>query len=323
MKIIEIYGKEGLATVYVAETNGKRIEFAESVQPPHPREHKWVMMVSSLAGCPVKCKMCDAGGDYNGALSREEIFEQIDTIIKYRYPSGLPNIKKLKIQFARVGEPSFNMEVLDVLEELHERYPAPHIIPAISTVAPIGRENFFERLLRIKKSLWQRDFQLQFSIHSTNPSIRDEIIPIKKWGLDEISRYGMRFYDEGGRKVTLNFILAHGFEIDAKLLRSIFPPSHFIIKLTPLNPTYAAARNNMQTALGYEELSGRKVPAIVRRLEEVGLEVILSIGELEENLIGSNCGQYIAKARGKEEGAFPSYLLTKYKKEVGHERCIA
>ena len=32
---------------------------------------------------------------------------------------------------------------------------------------------------------------------------------------------------------------------------------------------------------------------IINALREVGYEVILSIGELEENNIGSNCGQYI------------------------------
>ena len=32
---------------------------------------------------------------------------------------------------------------------------------------------------------------------------------------------------------------------------------------------------------------------IVNRLTEAGYQVILSIGEIEENLIGSNCGQYV------------------------------
>jgi 23S rRNA (adenine2503-C2)-methyltransferase len=33
----------------------------------------------------------------------------------------------------------------------------------------------------------------------------------------------------------------------------------------------------------------------VRDLEAVGYQVILSIGEVEENLIGSNCGQFVVR----------------------------
>ena len=43
MKIIAKTGKENIAMVYIAEMdNGKHIEFVESVQPPIPREKKWV-----------------------------------------------------------------------------------------------------------------------------------------------------------------------------------------------------------------------------------------------------------------------------------------
>jgi 23S rRNA (adenine2503-C2)-methyltransferase len=45
---------------------------------------------------------------------------------------------------------------------------------------------------------------------------------------------------------------------------------------------------------------------IIALLSEVGYEVLVSIGELEENHIGSNCGQYITRyldgGAGFEEG---------------------
>ena len=40
------------------------------------------------------------------------------------------------------------------------------------------------------------------------------------------------------------------------------------------------------------EIAGYEV---VNRLEEAGYQVIVSIGEVEENYIGSNCGQYIKR----------------------------
>ena len=65
MKVLAKTGKDDLAVVYIAKTNsGKLIEFVESLQPPIPREKKWVLIVSTLFGCPVACRLCDAGSYY-------------------------------------------------------------------------------------------------------------------------------------------------------------------------------------------------------------------------------------------------------------------
>jgi 23S rRNA (adenine2503-C2)-methyltransferase len=65
MRVLVSTGREDIAVVYVAELEpGKQVEFVESLQPPLPREKKWVLIVSTLFGCPVQCLMCDAGGRY-------------------------------------------------------------------------------------------------------------------------------------------------------------------------------------------------------------------------------------------------------------------
>jgi len=46
--------------------------------------------------------------------------------------------------------------------------------------------------------------------------------------------------------------------------------------------------------------------------EREGLEVILSVGELEENKIGSNCGQYVQRAIRSGVKPESSYDLEKY-----------
>ncbi|MCG3217917.1 MAG: radical SAM protein, partial [Candidatus Heimdallarchaeota archaeon] len=104
MDIIAKAGNEEVAYVYVGEfDNEKMVEFVESVQPPIPREEKWVLIVSTLFGCPVGCKMCDAGGEYKGKLTTEEILAEIDYMVRKRFPDGNIPIPKFKIQFARMG----------------------------------------------------------------------------------------------------------------------------------------------------------------------------------------------------------------------------
>ncbi|WP_126992978.1 radical SAM protein [Thermosipho globiformans] len=295
MKILEKFGKEEIAYVYLGKTSrGNLVEFVESIQPPIPRDEKWVLIVSTLNGCPVQCMMCDAGGFYKGKLTKEEILEQILYLVNTRYSKKVP-VKKFKIQFARMGEPSLNDEVLEVLKELPEILDAPGLLPSISTVAPIGTNDFFEELYEIKEKFYRNRFQLQFSIHSTDENQRDKIIPIKKWNFERIALYGEKFVREGDRKVTLNFALAKENIVDSKVIKSYFSPEKFLIKITPVNPTYSAIKNGLHSDIDLNSFMPVNHKNFVEELKEYGYDVLISIGELEENNIGSNCGQYVQK----------------------------
>jgi len=326
MRIISEYGSDDIAMVYVAqmrEDEGARIdskrfmvEFVESVQPPTPREQKWVLIVSSMFGCPIRCRMCDAGGEFAGRLTADEILAQVDHMVRLRFPDGRVPTKKFKIQFARMGEPSLNPAVLDAMDRLPRMYDAPGLQASMSTVAPSTKpaREFFEKLIAVKERNYAHGrFQLQFSIHTTDTKMRDDLIPTKKWTLEEIAAYGARFArpDEGDKKVTLNFAPAVGYPIDAGLLRSHFDPSLFMIKLTPLNPTVHGHEESLRSAIDPHDRGTSD--RIVEPLEQEGFDVILSIGELEENRIGSNCGQFIQRALNARERPSESYELDRYR----------
>jgi len=104
-----------------------------------------------------------------------------------------------------------------------------------------------------------------------------------------MAAYGKRFYSEGGKKVTLNFALSKENILDPLILHRYFDPDIFLVKVTPVNPTFKARLNNIDSLIVREE----KEYPLIDGLKAVGYEVILSIGEWEENEIGSNCGQYI------------------------------
>lgn len=297
MRIVGTTGKEEVARVYIADLGGGRlIEFVEALSPPLPREEKWVLLVSTLVGCPVGCAMCDAGGGYQGRLTKEEIFAQIDYLVRRRFPDGRVPVKKFKIQFARMGEPAFNPAVLEVLDELPRRYDAPGLLPSLSTIAPQGTDGFFEELLRIKRRHYRSGrFQLQFSIHTTDLKLRDELIPARKWDFSQIAEYGERFCEPeaGDRKVTLNFALAKETPLEAGVLARYFSSEKFLVKITPLNPTHRACRSGLTSYIDpYRPDADYQV---VRELRATGFEVLVSIGEVEENKIGSNCGQYVLR----------------------------
>lgn len=293
MNILECRGREDLALLYVAETGaGSLVEFVESIQPPLPRDEKWVLIVSTLRGCPANCLMCDAGGRYAGPLSKEEILAQIDNMVDARFPDRRIPIPKFKIQFARMGEPALNDTVLEVLRELPARYDAPGLMPCLSTILPRRREVFFSKLTDLKNEFFPGGrFQIQFSLHTTDPTQRSRLINFPVLSFEEAAKLGECFFAPGDRKIALNFAVACGYPVNPNVLQRYFDPAVFVIKLTPLNPTENGLRHGLKTRINPFDGSGSQ--EIVSELEAAGYEVILSLGEPQEDTIGSNCGQYL------------------------------
>ncbi len=208
-----------------------------------------------------------------------------------------------------MGEPSFNPDVIDVLRELPQRYDVPGLMPCISTVAPSGADKFFEQLLEVNQSRYNGRFQLQFSIHTTDEKLRNRFIPINKWHLSDIGKYGERFFKTGGRKIALNFALEKKAPVEPEILRKHFNPDVFLIKITPINPTYRASQNQMISFVRPERPEEHR--KLVDDLQNAGYEVILSIGELDENHIGSNCGQLVASHMREKQALAGAYDAAK------------
>ncbi len=301
MQILCFSGREDIAVVYIGKFKEERlVEFAESLEPPYPIEKKWVLTISTMFGCVIKCLMCDAGSFYRGKLSKGEILSQIDFLVNKRFRGEKIPVEKFKIQFSRLGEPSLNSAVLDVLAELPYLYKANGLIPSISTIAPYGTNRFFDTLFEIKESFFKGGkFQLQFSIHTTDEKLRNLLVPVKKWSFEEIANYGEKFYKKGDRKITLNFAMAKGMPVESDVLLKFFDPKKFLIKITPLNPTYKSLENGL---ISYIDPYKKDKYEVIDTLRSSGYEVIVSIGEPEENMIGSNCGQNLIKhLREKKE----------------------
>jgi 23S rRNA (adenine2503-C2)-methyltransferase len=119
------------------------------------------------------------------------------------------------------------------------------------------------------------------------------MIPVKKWSFARMGEFGERYFQPGDRKITLNFALAEGKPVDPEILLDHFDPEKFLIKITPLNPTYQAVEFGLKSYI--DPINNGRDYEVVDSLREAGYQVIMAIGEVEENYIGSNCGQYVRK----------------------------
>ncbi len=293
LHILHEQAEPGLAAVFVARlSDGACVEFVESVQPPVPLSEKWVNIVSVLRGCPVKCAFCDAGGTFAGIVSAEEMLAQIDHLVTRRFPDRVVPVPKWKIQFARMGDPAFNPEVVRVIETVGQRYRAPGFHPSVSTIGPASCDRFFEDLLDVKRRLaFGPRFQLQFSLHTTCETARRSLIPVRLWSFSQIAAYGERWFSPGDRRITLNFALQEGVPFEPARLLEVFSPERFLLKITPVNPTRSSRDNGIRSAVDAQDPANNQW--ILERCEAAGYRHLLSIGELAENRVGSNCGMYL------------------------------
>ncbi len=302
MDTLKVDGDPEVAEVALLRFRGEdryTVETVDGLTPPLARSQKWIINISTQFGCPVGCPFCDAAMDYAGNPSVDELLAQVRWALA-RHPGVAEDCAKLKVHFARMGEPSLNDAVLEAMDRLPALVASPGLWACVATVAPRGRDSWFDQLLEIKERLYRGRFQLQFSVQSTDETKREELIPMSHWRLEQLADFGRRFFKSDDRKVILNFALAQDVPFDPAVIERMFDPDSFAVKLTPVNPTAAAKENGFETVLRSER--DEILSDACQRLAQGNYDVIVSIGDEQEDWIGSNCGQALRVDRQQEHG---------------------
>lgn len=261
-----------------------------------PLSEKWVVTISTQYGCSMGCKFCDVPKVGKGInCTYDDIKNQIVTAISL-HPE-VTSTKRLNVHYARMGEPTWNENVLDFTRNMHhELYPyigRSLMHPVISTMLPKYNEDlihFLSEWMEIKNYDFRGDAGLQFSINSTNNDERDNMFNNNCVSIEEASEIGKNLDFPKGRKITLNFAVA-GYEINAEKLRDLFDPKKFVIKLTPMHKTHSALQNNIKTIGDYTTYYPYQKHE--EELKKVGFDVLVFIASDYEDLGRITCGNAI------------------------------
>lgn len=195
------------------------------------RDDRWMIGVSTMSGCPVRCKFCATGKLKRWRnLTPEEIVAQVEFVLSKR-TERFTSAFEHKINYTRMGEPFLNIDAVKRAVGLIERkYPRTHHY--VSTIGVRGSDFSW-----VKGSI-----TLQVSVHSLRESKRDWLIPYKnKMSLAELGqvRTGSRL------KTTVNMTLVEDKDFDIVALKRLFNKEHFFIKLSPINPNAISNSNNL------------------------------------------------------------------------------
>lgn len=257
-----------------------------------PLEEKWVITVSTQYGCSMRCNFCDVpkvGPGKNATY--KDLIKQVLTGIK-SHPEVLYT-KRLNVHYARMGEPTWNPNVLDATKWLKTHVdPEYKVHPVVSTMMPRHNEwlkTFIHTWMRIKNRLFFGEAGLQLSINSTSEKERAIMFSNNACSLEEISKI-MEGIIPAGRKITLNFAVAN-FEIDPSILLKYFDPDDYIIKLTPMHKTITALKNNIETCGDYTTFYPYQ--EYENNLKNAGYDVLVFIASNEEDMSRITCGNAI------------------------------
>jgi 23S rRNA (adenine2503-C2)-methyltransferase len=261
-----------------------------------PLSEKWVVTISTQYGCSMNCVFCDVpkvGAGINATY--DDLKGQIISALSL-HPE-VTSTKRLNIHYARMGEPTWNRNVIDfsksMRKELYPHIGRSLIHPVISTMCPKNNLNltsFIADWVEIKNYDFRGDAGLQLSINSTSDNERAIMFSGNSMTLQQISSMMKSMDAPKGRKYTLNFAVA-GYEIDAEKLRALFDPKRFIVKLTPMHKTKTAIANGVKTQGDYTTLY--PYHQAEEALKAEGFDVLVFIASEYEDLGRITCGNAI------------------------------
>lgn len=255
---------------------------------------KWVATISTQKGCPMKCKFCDCPRyGFYGNATVEELHYEIETILQNE---DMDHTERFNVHFARMGEPTFNQNVLKFarndLRPLVSKYiKAKTIHPVVSTMLPKDNkklESFLMEWCGIKNNDYNGEAGLQLSINSTDNEQRNDQFNNMSLNLEEISAITKKLPMPKGRKYTLNFAVTADTILDAKHLSELFEKEKFIVKITPIHETNSAVNNGFDVTTSYTDYD------VYRQFEQPlvkeGWDVIVFVPSKEEDSDRITCG---------------------------------
>ena len=260
---------------------------------------KMVITISTQYGCSMDCKFCDVPLVGRGTnATYYDMLNQIKAGLAL-HPE-LDYTKRLNIHFARMGEPTFNGNVLDVaaclkrnIYDFWEKSGTVH--PVVSTMLPRRNRHLLQFLKiwteDIKNKLYEGEAGLQFSINSTDNEQREKMFSGNAYSLSRVAAIGRHLPYPVGRKYALNFALADEYIIDPLVMKKWFDPEKFMVKITPLHKTQSCDENGIATTNGYEAFTPYK--KVEDDLKNAGFDVIVFVPSYDEDLGMITCGNAI------------------------------
>ncbi len=295
--ILVVEGQHGLLEMlsladYGADVNLNQGKPVPDGLPLMPLTKKWVVTVSTQYGCRHHCRFCDVpmvGSGQNATY--HDLWGQIETAMTL--PDAPGQSERLNIHFARMGEPTWNIDVCNISWSVADRYRQFNPHPVVSTMMPRrnpGLREFLEEWMRVKNKGYDGNAGLQISINSTHDYSRQLMFNGDTHKIEDIATIMNSLERPRGRKITLNFAVAN-YIVEPEVLLRHFDPQHYVIKLTPMHKTSTAETFGVHTEGDYT--TPEPYVKLEAAFRDAGYDVLVFIASRDEDLSRITCGNAI------------------------------
>ncbi|MEB3885733.1 23S rRNA (adenine(2503)-C(2))-methyltransferase RlmN [Lyngbya sp. CCY1209] len=245
-----------------------------------PTRDRLTVCVSSQVGCPMACDFCATGkGGFIRNLETHEIVDQVLTV-QEDFDRRVSHIV-----FMGMGEPLLNAEnAIAAIICLNRDVGIGQRMITLSTVGIPGRiRKLAERQLQIT---------LAVSLHASNQSLREQLIPsAKAYSLEALLSECRDYVKATGRRVSFEYVLlsgvndlpTHAIEL-ANHLRG-FQNHVNLIPYNPINEVDYQRPSPQQIQTFVDELEQRKIAVSVRYSR--GLDADAACGQLRASKLES------------------------------------
>lgn len=270
----------------------KRIDNVE--HKPVDITDKLVVTVSSQKGCPMNCNFCDCPKlGFKGNATLPELITEIMSGVAL---SGIKHGQRLNVHYARMGEPTFNPNVITSAEFIAQMLMSENsdvtfdtYHPVVSTMMPKSNKNLKEFLHKWVTTGFvyggEDGFGLQFSINTLNENDRNEMFRNRSLSLQEISDIIKELPYPKKRKYTLNFAVTSKSNLDVDIMNKYFDKEKCIVKMTPIHETVEAVDEGYEIVHDFDVYEQFEQPLV-----NDGWDVIVFVPSKEEDDDRITCG---------------------------------
>lgn len=279
----------------------KRIDKVE--HKPVDITDKLVVTVSSQKGCPMNCNFCDCPKlGFKGNATLPELITEIMSGVAL---SGIKHGQRLNVHYARMGEPTFNPNVITSAEFIAQMLMSENsdvtfdtYHPVVSTMMPKSNKNLKEFLHKWVTTGFvyggEDGFGLQFSINTLNENDRNEMFRNRSLSLQEISDIIKELSYPKKRKYTLNFAVTSKSNLDVDLMNKYFDKEKCIVKMTPIHETVEAVDEGYEIVHDFDVYEQFEQPLV-----NDGWDVIVFVPSKEEDEDRITCGNSLIALENK------------------------
>ena len=242
----------------------------------------------------MNCNFCDCPKlGFKGNATLPELITEIMSGVAL---SGIKHGQRLNVHYARMGEPTFNPNVITSAEFIAQMLMSENsdvtfdtYHPVVSTMMPKSNKNLKEFLHKWVTTGFvyggEDGFGLQFSINTLNENDRNEMFRNRSLSLQEISDIIKELPYPKKRKYTLNFAVTSKSNLDVDLMNKYFDKEKCIVKMTPIHETVEAVDEGYEIVHDFDVYEQFEQPLV-----NDGWDVIVFVPSKEEDDDRITCG---------------------------------